>query len=120
MHPGPGFLVAVVHLVIYFARAALAFSAGIECRHCTYHSHVCYHMVLIFILSVVKCLGCYGGDSNYVDVCLQLRPCSPYERQYGVMCGMLISPSNPQGCPTVILSHKRAHSGFKTCDEPKT
>ena len=34
MHPYPGNWVAIKCAVVYYARAALAFSAGIKCRHC--------------------------------------------------------------------------------------
>ena len=34
MHPCPGNWVAIGHVVVYFARSAHAFSAGIKCQHC--------------------------------------------------------------------------------------
>ena len=34
MHTGPGNLVAIRCAVMYYARAAHAFSAGIKCWHC--------------------------------------------------------------------------------------
>ena len=35
MHPCPGIWVEIGRAVVYYARAARAFSAGIKCRHCT-------------------------------------------------------------------------------------
>ena len=35
MRPCPGNWVAIGRAVVYHARAAQAFSAGIKCRHCT-------------------------------------------------------------------------------------
>ena len=35
MHPCPGDWVAIGRAVVYYARAAQAFSAGIKWRHCT-------------------------------------------------------------------------------------
>ena len=34
LHPCPGKLVALGRAVVFCARAAQAFSAGIKCRHC--------------------------------------------------------------------------------------
>ena len=34
MHPCPNNRVAIERAVVYFARAAYTFSAGIKCRHC--------------------------------------------------------------------------------------
>ena len=34
MHPSPGNYVAIGSKVVYYARAAHAFSAGIKCQHC--------------------------------------------------------------------------------------
>ena len=39
MHPCLGNCVAIGHAVVYHARAAHAFRAGIKCRHCTLHGH---------------------------------------------------------------------------------
>ena len=36
MHPCPGNLVTIGCVVVYSARHARAFSAGINCRHCIY------------------------------------------------------------------------------------
>ena len=36
MHPCTGDRVAIGRAVVYYARAAHAFSAGIKCRHCRY------------------------------------------------------------------------------------
>ena len=35
VHPRPGNRVAIRSTVVYYSRAAHAFSAGIKCRHCT-------------------------------------------------------------------------------------
>ena len=35
MHLCPGTWMAIERAVVYYARAAHAFSAGIKCRHCT-------------------------------------------------------------------------------------
>ena len=37
MHSYPGNWVAIGHAVVYYARGAHAFSAGIKCRHCRSH-----------------------------------------------------------------------------------
>ena len=36
MHPCPGNRVVIGRAVVYYARTAHAYSAGIKCRHCTY------------------------------------------------------------------------------------
>ena len=36
IHPRPKNWVAIGRAVVYYARAAHTFSAGIKCRHCTY------------------------------------------------------------------------------------
>ena len=40
MHQGPGNWVAIGHAVVYYARAAHAFSAGIKCRQCISERHI--------------------------------------------------------------------------------
>ena len=49
MHPSPGNWAAIVCAVVYYARPAHAFSAGIKCRHCMgldYHIMIRYMVVL--------------------------------------------------------------------------
>ena len=45
MYQGPGNWVAIRHAVVYNARAAYAFSAGIKCRHCI--NQRCFTFILI-------------------------------------------------------------------------
>ena len=47
MHQCPGKWVAIGRAVVYYARAAHAFSAGIKCRHCSYgmpFAHLFQHL----------------------------------------------------------------------------
>ena len=41
MHPCPESWVAIGRVVVYYARVARAFSAGIKCRHCTVPLFIC-------------------------------------------------------------------------------
>ena len=54
MHPFPGNLVATGHAVMYYACGAHAFSAGIECQHCSI-SKIDYNMVCTTVQTFNSC-----------------------------------------------------------------
>ena len=50
MHPCPGNRVAIGRAVLYYARTAHAYSAGIKCRHCmSSYKPLHYVLMLLFI-----------------------------------------------------------------------
>ena len=57
MYPYPGNQMAIRRAVVYFARAAHAFSAGIKCRHCMRKG--ISGVVRILAFSLPQCLDCF-------------------------------------------------------------
>ena len=54
MHSCLGNWVAIGHAVVYFAQTALAFSAGIKCRHCKTYVTVRFSLTLPMLRLLVS------------------------------------------------------------------
>ena len=63
MHQGPGNRVEIRHAVVYNARAAHAFSAGINCRHCTLPCKA-RETLSEDILFNLRALWCFNNQSH--------------------------------------------------------
>ena len=76
IHPCQGNWVATGHTVVYFARAAQAFSAGIKCRHC-----ISYHITVPAFNLFTKCyiqdqaLDCHLPPTSQLNAALIRKLC---------------------------------------------